>query len=411
MRGKGIALLSLILVLFLAIGVYFTAFNPVTQYIREGLDLKGGVHVVLQATKPTTQADMKKVQTIIQFRANSFGVSSPVVQIQGNNQISVQLPGVKNQAQAVKTIGQTAQLTFKDPKGKVVLSGTDVKSAQAALLSTGNVPVVNLTLKPSGAKAFAAATKALCCWQQGMPRPPHEISIYLDKQLISAPVVQAVISDGNAQISGIGSLKAAQHLASLINSGALPVPLKLIDVNRVSPTLGAASIHASEIAGLVAMVLIGLFMLIFYRFAGFLADMALAFYLMLLVAILIKIGAVITLPGVAGMILSAGIAVDANVIIFARIRDELRNGRRIGAAIEHGYKNGLRAILDSNVSTVIAAVVLYFFGSGDVRGFAVTLGLGVAISYFTAVVFTRYLLRMAEDSALVRNLKLFLGGV
>jgi preprotein translocase subunit SecD len=173
--------------------------------------------------------------------------------------------------------------------------------------------------------------------------------------------------------------------------------------------LGADQVRASELAGLLAMILIGAFMIFFYRFAGILADMALAVYLMVLVAVLIAMQAVITLPGVAGIILSAGIAVDANVIIFARIRDELRAGRGVGSAIDYGFRNALRAIADSNVSTIVAAIVLYYFGIGDVRGFALTLGIGVAISFLTAYFFTRLLIRLAEGTPLVNNLALFVG--
>jgi preprotein translocase subunit SecD len=399
MRGRGLLALTGVFILLLAIIVYFTRVNPAFRYLREGLDMKGGVHVVLQATRPASAADMRKVETIIQFRANNLGVSEPVVQLQGTNQISVELPGVKNQEEAIRVIGQTAQLTFVGPDGKVIVTGKDLVSAQAAL-GTGNVPEVNLTFNSEGAKLFGNATTKFV---------GQDISVYLDKRLLERAVVQEPITTGQAMISPFPSLKAAQELATLLNSGALPVPMRIIAVNTVSATLGQDSIHRSEIAGLVAMALIVLFMIVFYRFAGLLADMALAVYLMLLVAFLIWIQAVITLPGVAGMILSAGIAVDANVIIFARIRDELRAGRTVGAAIDHGFKNAFRAILDSNVSTLIASVVLYYLGTGEVRGFALTLGAGVAMSFLSAVVVTRWLLRLAEDSVLVKNVKVFLG--
>ncbi len=401
MTGRGISGLVAILVLLVGLAYYFTSVNPVLRYVKQGLDLQGGVQVVLQATKPVTAADMQKVETIIAFRANGFGVSSPVIQIQNQNQIVAQLPGIKNQQQAITALGQTAQLEFKGPKGQPILSGADLVSAQAALAGTGGSgAVINLTFDAAGTKAFATATQAY------LHQP---ISIYLDGKNIETATVQAVITNGNAQITGIGTLQQAQTLATLLSSGALPVPLKIIEATAVSATLGASSIHASEIAGLVAMALIGLFMVAAYRLAGFLADMALVFYLMLFVGVLVALGFVMTLPAVAGVILSAGIAVDANVIIFARVREELRSGLSMKTALDKGFRNAFRAILDSNVSTIIAAIVLYYFGSGDVRGFAVTLGLGVAISFLTAIVFTRYLLRLAEDSVLVGNLKVFLG--
>lgn len=403
MQGRGLVGLALILVILAGVAYYFTRVNPALNYVHQGLDLKGGVQVVLQADKKNvTLADMQKAENIIAFRANGFGVSEPIIQIQGTNQISVQLPGIKDQQAAIKAIGQTAQLIFKGPDGKTILTGADLKSAQAALSGTGSASgaVINLAFDAKGASLFAAATKV---------DVGKTISIYLDKTNIETATVQQYIPNGQAQITGIPTLAEAQRLATLLNSGALPIPMKIIQANSVSAQLGAASIRASETAGLIAMILIGLFMIAFYRFAGLIADLALAFYLMLFIFILIQMKFVMTLPSVAGIILSAGIAVDANVIIFARLREEIRAGRGLGAAIDHGFRNAFRAILDSNVSTIIASIVLYEFGSQDVRGFAVTLGLGVAISFLTAVLFTRYLLRLAENSVFVQNLKVFLG--
>jgi len=398
-RGRGIIGLILIVVVVAAVYVFFTAVSPVTRYVKEGLDLKGGVHVVLQATRPATPADMKKAETVIGFRANKFGISEPSIQLQGTNQIIVDLAGVKNQQQAIQMIGQTAQLIFKAPDGKVILTGKDLVSASASL-DQSQGPIVNLKFNAAGTKAFAAATQKYL---------NQEIAIYLDKNLIEAPQVQEVIPNGEAMISPFSSLTAAQNMANLLNSGALPIPMREIDVQTVSPTLGQDSVHHSLVAILIAMALIILIMLGIYRYAGLIADIALAIYLVLVVGTLVAFGAVLTLPGIAGIILSAAIAVDANVIIFARIRDELRAGRTLGAAIDHGFKNALRAIMDSNVSTVIAAAVLYYFGTGEVRGFAVTLIIGVLASFVTAVGITRYLLRLSEDTVLVRNQKLFLG--
>lgn len=399
MRGRRIIGLILIVVAVAAVYVYFTAFNPATNYIKEGLDLKGGVHVVLQASQPASASDMRRAETIIAFRANKFGVAEPAIQLQGTNQIVVDMPGLKNQQQAIRLIGQTAQLIFKSPTGQVILTGKDLVSATASIGAQG--PQVNLTFDAAGTKAFAAATQTYL---------QKQISIYLDKSLLEAPTVQSVIPNGQAQISGgFSNLTAAQNMANLLSSGALPIPMHIIEVQTVSALLGQDAIHQSEVAGLVSMALIILIMLGIYRYAGLLADIALSVYLVLVVGTLIAFGAVLTLPGVAGIILSAAIAVDANVIIFARIRDELRAGRTIGAAIDHGFKNALRAILDSNVSTVIAASVLYYFGTGDVRGFAVTLIIGVLASFVTAVGVTRYLLRLSEDTSMVRNPKLFLG--
>jgi len=399
-RGRGILGLILIVVVVAAVYAYFTAVNPVTRFVKEGLDLKGGVHVVLQATHPATHADMLKAETIIAYRANKLGISEPSIQLQGNNQIIVDLAGVKNQQEAIQMIGQTAQLVFKGPQGQIILTGKDLASASASI-DQGYGNVVNLQFNAEGTKLFADATQKYL---------NQSISIWLDKNEIENANVQSVITGGQAFIyGGFPTLTKAQQTADLLNSGALPIPMRIIDAQTVSPTLGQDSIHASAVAILIAMALIILIMLGIYRYAGFIADIALAIYLILVVGALVAFGAVLTLPGIAGIILSAAIAVDANVIIFARIRDELRAGRTLGAAIDHGFKNALRAIMDSNVSTVIAAAVLYYFGTGEVRGFAVTLIIGILASFVTAVGVTRYLLRLSEDTVLVRNQKLFLG--
>ena len=418
--GRNLAILGQIIAAAIGIGYYFFVAHPVTDkqsllHINEGLDLQGGVHAVLQAPAGTSRKDMADTLQRIGYRVNSLGVSEPTIQQQGTLQILVDLPGVKNQQEAINTIGQTGQLifsqkplTFKNGKPTnpqdVVLTGRELASAQASLGTGGSqgAAIVNLTFKPAGAKAFAAATT-----KDAPTKAP--IYIYLDNKLLQSPAVQSPITDGKAMITNYPSLQAAQRIAVLLNSGALPVPLKLVEVRTVSPTLGAQSIHDSEVAMLVAVVLIGLFMIGFYRAAGLLADLALVIYTFLLLLLLIGIHAVLTLPGVAGMVLSAGIAVDANVIIFARIKDELRMGKSFRAAIDHGFKNAFRAILDSNVSTIIAAAVLYELGTGEVRGFAVTLGLGVMASMLTAVVLTRYLLNLVTGIPALQQRRVFLG--
>ena len=402
--GKRLAILGAIIAAVVGVGIYFSVVRPVTSpasapfYIHKGLDLEGGVHAVLQAPAHTSPILMAQTMARIQNRVNGLGVSEPTIQQQGPNQIAVDLPGVKNQQEAIKTIGETGQLVFKDATG-VILTGADLKTATAQF-DQSNQPVVLLQLNPAGTAAFAAAT------QRDLGK---QIGIYLDNKLLQNPTVQSAILNGSAQITGYSSLQAAQRVAVLLNSGALPVPLKIVEVKTISATLGADSVLASERAILIAIVLIVLFMLATYRLAGVLADVALVIYMYLLLAILISIHAVLTLPGVAGIVLSAGIAVDANVIIFARIKDELRGGKTFRAAIDAGFKNAIRAILDSNVSTMIAALVLYEMGSGEVRGFALTLGLGVLASMVTAIWITRYLLKLVEETRFVQNTKVFLG--
>lgn len=416
---RALGYLTAILVVLAAIVVTFTVVRPIGPDIREGLDLKGGVQVVLRTEHVVSAHDMQIIQAILTNRADSLGLSEPVIEQQGNDEFLVQLPGVKNQEQAIKTIGQTGQLEFEGgktvtigktktnpgttvqvPDGKPFLTGKDVASANAIIdTAQGNSPAVSLTFNAAGAAAMQAFTST---------HLNQTMYTLLDGKVINSANVQGVISS-QGEIYGLASLQAAQKLAILINSGALPVALKTIEVQAVSATLGAASVHASEVAGVLAMLLIVLLMVFFYRFAGLLADIALLLYIMVLGAVLILMHAVITLPSVAGVILSAGIAVDANVIIFARLRDELRLGRPFPSAVDFGFKNALRAIADSNVSTIVASIVLYYFGTGDVRGFALTLGLGVAISFLTAYFFTRLLIRLVQGTFLTDNLGFFVG--
>ena len=416
---RALGYLTAILVVLVAIIVTFTVVKPVGPDIREGLDLKGGVEVVLKTAHPVSQSDMNTVLAIITNRADSLGVSEPSIYQQGSDEIVVQIPGVKNQEAAIKTIGQTGLLQFEGgttevvgktkksagtsvevPDGKPFLTGKDVTSANAIIdTSQENSPAVTLTFNSAGAQAMENFTNA---------NLGKTMFTLLDGKTINEATVNGVIST-NGEIYGLASLQAAQKLAVLINSGALPVPLNTIEVQAVSASLGAASVQASEVAGILAMILIVLLMIFFYRFAGILADIALLLYIMVLGTVLILLHAVITLPSVAGVILSAGIAVDANVIIFARLRDELRLGRPFGSAVDFGFRNALRAIADSNVSTIVASIVLYYFGSGDVRGFALTLGIGVAISFLTAYFFTRLLIRIVEGTFLTDNPTFFVG--
>jgi preprotein translocase subunit SecD len=422
LRTSGLRALGYVTAIFVvlaAIIVTFTVVRPIGPYIREGLDLKGGVEVVLRTERPVTAQEMQIIQAILTNRADSLGVSEPIIQQQGSREMVVQVPGVKNQEAAIKTIGETGQLEFEGPKtvtvgktktnpgtteqvpdGKPFLTGKDVTSANAIIDSSqGNSPAVTLTFNAAGSAAMNTFTSA---------HIGDTMYTLLDGKVINTATVDGAIS-GTGEIYGLASLQSAQQLATLINSGSLPVALKTIEVEAVSASLGAASVHASEVAGVLAMLLIVLLMIFFYRFAGVLADIALLLYIMVLGTVLILLHAVITLPSVAGVILSAGIAVDANVIIFARLRDELRFGRSFSSAVDFGFRNALRAIADSNVSTIVASIVLYYFGTGDVRGFALTLGLGVAISFLTAYFFTRLLIRMVQDSTLTDNLGFFVG--
>lgn len=394
-RGSGLRVLGLLVLVALSGLVLYT--TP----IKWGLDLEGGVHVVLEA-KPeagrVTSDVMESAQAVIERRVNALGVAEPIVQRQGDRRIIVQLPGVHDQQEAIDTIGKTAVLEIQDPFGNVVLTGADLKSA---VLSADqfNRPAVAIEFKPEAARRFAELTSRYAGLQP--------IPILLDGDLLVAPVPEGAITDGQAIITGNFTIEEARNLAIQLQAGALPVPLDVAEVRNVGPVLGKESIDRSLRAGIFGVALVLVFMLLYYRLPGGVADVALAIYIVLLLAILVGIGATITLPGLAGFILSIGLAVDANVLIFERVKEEIRAGKRLRPAIDAGFKRAFAAILDANLTSLITSVVLFYFGTGPVKGFAVTLSVGIVTSMFTAIVVTRTLLRLVVDRNPERMVRYF----
>ncbi|MGB9839941.1 protein translocase subunit SecD [Thermovenabulum sp.] len=408
-RTKSLLKIALILILaaFLAytllygikIGPYKQ--EPLSKSIKLGLDLQGGVYVLLEAEpKPGQELNEEKMNSaveVIRRRVDQLGVAEPLITRQGSTRIRVELPGVKDSQKALEIIGKTASLRFVGPDGTVILTGDNVRDARA-IYGQANEPMVSLKLDDTGAKKFAEATKKY------LEQP---IAILLDEEVISAPVVKAVITNGEAVIEGLESIDRAAELAALIRGGALPVDLVQREVRTVGPTLGADSLAKSVAAGKIGVVLVVLFMILYYRLPGFIADIALMIYVMIVLTVFIAIGATLTLPGIAGFILSIGMAVDANVLIFERFKEELRNGKTLRSAIDSGFNRAMLTILDSNITTIIAAAVLFYFGSGPIKGFAVTLIIGILTSMFTAIVVTRVLLSNIIASKLFVNKKLF----
>ena len=370
---------------------------PIYKQIPLGLDLRGGVRVVFEAKDsnmgPVNDVSMDAATKIIESRVNGLGVSEPVIQRKGDRQILVELAGVTDPQEAVKRIGSTAVLEFRAPDGTVLMTGADVADAREALSqdATRGAAVVNLEFKAEGAKKFADLTSKYL---------GQRIGIYLDNNLLTNPQVQTVIPDGKAEVTGYSDLNTAREDAILIKSGSLPVKLDIVENRTVSATLGADSIHKTVIAGLIGVIGVILFMLVNYQWKGVVADFALLVYVLLNLLVLWGIHAVLTLPGIAGVILSIGMAVDANVLIFERIREEMRNGKTVRASLESGFHRAMAAVIDSAVTTLIAAGVLYWRGSGPIKGFAVTLGLGVIISMFTAITFTQWILKLLVNSGL-----------
>lgn len=381
---------------------YTKKYLPIIKGINLGLDLQGGVHVVIEA-KDTAEAKvtpeaMRQLRAVIQNRVDQFGVREPVIQQQGDRRLIIELAGIKDPEEAVNSMVKTAFLEFKTPDGKTVVTGKDLKDAQEGKDPTSGRVEVNLTFDSEGAAKFAQATTA---------NVGRQIAIILDGNTIQSPVVQEPITNGKARITGYQSLEEAHRIAILLRSGALPLKVEVVEKRSVGPALGADSLAKSKHAGVVGVTAILVFMLMYYRVPGLVANFALIIYSIIVLALFVGFNVTMTLPGIAGFLLSLGIAVDANVIIFERIKEELRGGKTLRAAIDSGFKRGFVAVFDSNATTVLAAAVLMFLGTGPIKGFAVTLIIGIAASMFTAISMTRWLLQLVAATNLVKNPKYF----
>lgn len=380
-------------------GTMINYLKPWSDAISLGLDLRGGVYTVYQAEDngdPDFDTKMESTVSILTSRLTRQGFTEATVTRQGSDRIRVEIPNVSDPNQILTIIGTPAQLYFVDEDGNNLMEGSMVKNAQAAQDQDGK-PCIAFELTDEGAKIFAEATAA---------NLGKTISITLDGETISRATVNTVIAGGKGEITGNFTADEAKNLATLILSGALPLNLTQLEVSAISATLGVEALDRAIQAGVIGVILVMLFMLFRYRLCGLVADIALTIYIMIVVLLLALTGAQLTLPGVAGIILGIGMAVDANVVIFERIREEVKVGRPIGSAVRKGFSNALSAIIDSNVTTIIAAVVLYAFGTGSVRGFALTLGIGVATSLFTAVFVTHKLLDIFADMG-IKNQKLY----
>jgi len=380
-----------------------------------GLDLKGGSHLVFEAdvskiNKEDLTEALEGVKNIIEKRVNFFGVNEPSVQLlksANHYRVIVDLPGIEKSEEAIKMIGKIAQLSFYEiEKGKIAttaadlylfskktdLTGKEVKKATVVFNSQTGKPEVALSFSEKGKKIFAELTER----NVGRPLP-----IFLDNQLLSAPIVQQPIRDGNAVITGNFTIEEAKQLAMAINAGALPVPIKLIEQKNIGPTLGKDEVRRSFIAGAIGLVTVGLFMIGYYGKMGAIATLALLIYGLISLAIFRLIPVVLTLPGIAGFILSIGMAVDSNILIFERIKEELRKGKSFEIAFRLGFGRAINAIKDANLTTLTVAFILFnplnwdFLPQfGLVRGFALTLAIGVATSLFTGVVITKRLIKL-----------------
>ncbi|MFA5035519.1 MAG: protein translocase subunit SecD [Candidatus Margulisiibacteriota bacterium] len=435
--SKNINQLRILLILgIVAASVYVLFQFP----LNLGLDLQGGTRLVYegQETEKVKVSDdsMAGVVAVIRNRIDGLGVSEPTIQRKGQSQVIVELPGIKDPERAIALIGDTAMLEFVeaewlpgDARGaspekvkefygadarigtvkeeqdgrivsekpivlkKTVLTGADLKGAFPGFDQYGN-PVVDIEFNDNGAKIFAEVTA------RSVNKP---IAIILDRKIISAPNVREPIPSGRAQISGSFKAEDVRDLVIKLKAGSLPIPVKMVETRIVGPSLGKDSIDRSKIAGVLGFLFIVAFMVIYYRLPGFISVISLAIYVPLTLAILAAFHTTLTLPGIAGFLLTLGMAVDANVIIFERLKEELRLGKTVKASFAAAFDRAFAAILDSNVTTIIGAVTLFFVGTGTIRGFGVTLTIGILVSMFTALTLTRMMLNMLVDAKIVTD--------
>ena len=394
---RGLALLVIIVLVF---GWFVTLFgigdvDSVKDALKYGLDINGGVYVVMEAQTDATGEEledlMDQTRAVLDNRVNQMGVAESSVTIEGDKRLRVEIPGVNNADEAIEAIGKTAKLTFILADGTVVVDGSNVKDAQIA--TDGSNYKILLEFDSEGASLFEEGTrkafnKEVTPTIDGMAS--NEIGIVLDNEIITHPGVRdGVISGGNCEITGNYSKEEASTTAALIRGGALPVELVEIQSSVQTATIGTDALDKSIVAGAIGLALVFVLMLVFYGMLGLVADIALLLYVVLFLWSMAGMGVVLTLPGIAALILSIGMAVDANVIIFARIKEEIVAGKSIRVAVDSGFKNALTTVLDAQITTLIAAVVLYEVGTTSVKGFALTLIIGIVFSIFTAVVITQ----------------------
>ena len=393
--------------------------------LKLGLDLQGGSQLVYEADlkdiPSEAQGDaMASARDVIERRVNAFGVSEPVVQVSGANRIIVELPGVKDINEAIDQIGMTPFLEFRkenpepptvipDAEGNVNLdtgslfvptglTGKQLKRATLEFDPQTGRPQILLQLDAEGTKLFKELT------EQNIGK---RIAIFLDGELIIAPTVQTAIPDGKAVITGQDSIEKMREDVTRLNTGALPVPIKLISQQNVGETLGLQSVQKGLAAGLIGFYITAILPIIYYRLPGLLAVIALGIYTFVSLAVFKIFGITLTLAGIAGFILSIGMAVDANILIFERLKEELRKGKTLHQAVEEGFQRAWLSVRDSNFSSLITTFILGYFGTSIIRGFAITLSLGILVSMFTAIIVTRTFLRLLVGHNLLINHRLY----
>jgi preprotein translocase subunit SecD len=405
MKNKlGNIIVIIVFSILLGVSLFYVLKDGVQNSIKLGLDLKGGTQIILKpvekGTAEITDEAISKAQLIILNRIDKLGISEPLVTRDLNRNIIVQLPGVSDPQRAIEIIGKTAQLEFKilekmdennNPVlGPTLMTGDKLVKSQAGYDSAGKI-IVSMSFTAEGTKEFEKITTE---------NIGKQLAIVLDGEVKSAPRIQSAIS-GDAVIENIGTLDEAKDVALVLQTGALPVNLEIQESQTIGPTLGQDSLQASILAGIIGLILVALYMLALYRGLGLVSLIGLIVYILIFWGILATLKTPVTLPGIAGVILTIGIAVDANVLIYARIKEEMIKGKSKFVAFSEGFRNALKAIIDSNVTTLITAAALYRFGTGPIRGFAVTLAIGIVISMFTAIVLVRAILFLIVNSRVI----------
>lgn len=391
-----------------------------------GLDLQGGIHLVYEADLSQVETGdydsaMEGLRDVMERRVNLFGVREPIIQTEGSGssrRLIIELAGIRDPNEAIELIGKTPYLEFReqkpnfdeivqknqkvletgegvpeDPFAPTSLTGRYLKRVELGFDDRTKEPIINLQFNDEGAKIFEELT------ERNVGKP---LAIYLDFQLLSAPIVQSKISGGRAQITGNFTREEARAMVRNMNAGALPIPVNLISQQNVGPVLGKVSLEQSLKAGIVGFVLVIAFMIFFYRVPGFFAAIALLLYVLFLLALFKLIPVTLTLAGIAGFILSIGMAVDANILIFSRMREELREGKSFSVALQEGFRRAWPSIRDGNLTTLLVAFILFWFGSSFVQGFALTLSLGIVMSMFSAIFVTKNFLSLFVHTRLER---------
>jgi preprotein translocase subunit SecD len=393
---------SKILVLIIVVAASFATMagttGDIVKDIKLGLDLKGGFEILYEAVPidkggEVTPDLLKQTALNLEQRINKHGVAEPEITIEGQDRIRVTVAGVADQSQLRKVLKTPATLTIRDEQGNILLNGKDfIENAASIGYDENNRPLVVIKMKD--ADKFAKITEKYL----GQP-----LAIFLDEDLITAPVVQSVISAGEATITGQESLAEAKNLADTINLGALPLTLKEKSSNSVGATLGLLSLEQSLQAALIGSILVLLFMIIFYRLPGLVANVTLLVYVYLVLLVFTWMNVTLTLPGIAAIVLGVGMAVDANIITYERIKEEIRSGKSLLSSLKAGSRRSLATILDANITTIIAAGVLFYFGTGAIKGFAITLIMSILMSILTNVFFSRFLLNLVIRSNIVKK--------